>query len=73
MMPRVGAKLAPRHVALTFSVESVWAPAPFGFHAAFKWLSQERMAELLGTISYDLPPCSGPPDGEAKAAGDCEH
>ena len=52
-MPKVGGRLADRQAALAFSVESVWAPAPFGFHAAYKWLTSEQMAELLSTISYE--------------------
>ena len=49
----MGGRLAPRAEALKFSVESVMAQQPFGFHAAYKWLSSEQMAELLRGIRYD--------------------
>ena len=51
-MPKVGGRLGSRAAALAFSVESVPAPAPFGFHAAYKWLTSELMEELLAGISY---------------------
>jgi len=51
-MPKVGGALAPRADGLRFSVESVYAPRPFGLHAAYKWISSEEMQELLGTIVY---------------------
>jgi len=51
-IPKVGGLIAPRAEALRFSVESVVAPRPFGFHAAYKWLHSTDMAELLNGISY---------------------
>ena len=51
-IPKVGGALAPRADGLRFSVESVYAPGPFGFHAAYKWISSEEMQELLSTIVY---------------------
>jgi hypothetical protein len=50
-MPKVGGMIADRAAGLAFSVESVWAPEPFAFHAAYKWLNSEQMAELLSGIS----------------------
>lgn len=63
---RVGGRLAPRHVAASFSVEAVddegggargGAPPdgrpPFGMHAAHKYLPAERLRELLGAIKYE--------------------
>ena len=50
--PAVADRVAPREVALDFAVESVYAPRPFGVHAAYKWLSSEQMAELLEAIDY---------------------
>eukprot|EP00966_Prymnesium_polylepis_P255302 5898311-Prymnesium_polylepis.1 len=41
-IPKVGGRLASRQAALAFSVESVWARRPFGFHAAYKWLTSEH-------------------------------
>ena len=51
-IPKVGGKLATRAEASRFSVESVYAPDPFGFHAAYKWLSSEEMHQLLHAIKY---------------------
>ena len=48
----MGGKLATRAEAARFSVESVYAPDPFGFHAAYKWLSSEEMHQLLQGIRY---------------------
>lgn len=52
---QVGGLVADRATASRFSVESVWAPRPFGFHAAYKWLPSEQMQELLSATSraYD--------------------
>ena len=58
---QVGARIAPRAAGLRFSVESVNAPRPFGFHAAYKWLSSEEMAVLLDGL-----------DGEYARAALCE-
>ena len=52
-MPKVGGAMASRAEAFRFAVESVYAPGPFGFHAAYKWLSSEEMNELLESIKYD--------------------
>ena len=51
-MLKTGGMLAPRAAALRFSVESVMAPDPFGFHAPYKHLSSADMAELLAPIVY---------------------
>ena len=51
-IPKVGGKLATRAEASRFSAESVYAPDPFGFHAAYKWLSSEEMHQLLHAIKY---------------------
>lgn len=51
-VPRAGGPIAPREHAMAFSVESVFHPAPLGFHAAFRYLPAARMAELLSGISY---------------------
>jgi len=50
-MPKVGGRVASRGEGMRFSVESVWADDPFGFHAAYKWLTAEQMAEILDAIS----------------------
>ena len=49
-MPRVGGAIAPRSAALSFSVESVYAERPFGFHAAYKWVTIEQMGTLLDGV-----------------------
>ena len=55
-MSKIGAKLAPRSTGLAFSVESVYAPRSFAFHAAYKWLSAEEMGAILEETSrqYDV-------------------
>ena len=50
-MPKVGGRLAHREAGLAFSVESVYAVHPFAFHAAYKWITSEQMAELLEGVS----------------------
>lgn len=52
--PRVGGRLAPRHVAATFAVEAVdeSPPVPFGFHAAHKYLPAARVEQLLRAIDH---------------------
>jgi len=53
-MPKVGGKIADRAAGLAFSVESVFdrvaAPRPLGFHAAYKWISAEEMADILEQV-----------------------
>lgn len=50
-MPKVGGKVASRWESLAFSVESVYADDPFGFHAAYKWVTSEQMAALLANVA----------------------
>ena len=52
-MPKVCGRVADREAGARFSVESVYARDPFGFHAAYKWLSAEQMAELLEGIKRE--------------------
>ena len=52
-MPKVHGRVADREEGARFSVESVYASDPFGFHAAYKWLSAEQMAELLEGIKRE--------------------
>ena len=52
-MPKVCGRVADREAGARFSVESVYARDPFGFHAAYKWLSAEQMAELLDGIKRE--------------------
>lgn len=52
-MPKVGGAVGSREAGLAFAVESVFAPDPFAFHAAYKWVTAEQMAELLGGVSRE--------------------
>ena len=56
-MPKVGGKVASREAGAKFAVESVYAADPLGFHAAYKWLTAEQMAELLEGISREYAKC----------------
>jgi len=51
-IPRVGGQLAPREVAMRFSVESVFATNPFGIHKPGKYLSAAEVEQLLRSVSY---------------------
>ena len=48
-LPRLGGRLAPRHVASAFAIEATdeGLPVPFGMHAAHKYLPRDRVEELL--------------------------
>ena len=67
-MPKVGGRVATREAGLAFSVESVWAADPFGFHAAYKWVTSEQMAELLLTISTSYSRMGAAPAVQMAAA-----
>ena len=40
-------RLAPRHVAMEFSVESVFHPAPWGVHKAWRHLAHTQLRQLI--------------------------
>ena len=67
-MPKVGGVVADRASASRFSVESVWAPRPFGFHAAYKWLPSEQMEELLSATSRAYDDLEQQRDGPGRSA-----
>ena len=53
--PRVGGRLAPRHVAMHFSVESVPSTVgtPLGFHKAYEYLPRDQFIAIAQSIKYD--------------------
>lgn len=46
-MKALGLAIAPMDVAKRFSVESIYEPNPLGYHAAFKYLSNDNLQRLL--------------------------
>ena len=66
-MPRVHGRMATRSAALTFSVESVYAERPFGFHAAYKWVSSEQMGRLLDGVRAEYAKLQRSPSGVGQA------
>ena len=53
-IPRAGGRLAPRDIAASFSVESIFSTAtPFGTHAPYKYLTADQTAQMLRAIRYD--------------------
>lgn len=46
-LPMVGAKIAPRDIAMQFSVETIFFPKPIGIHAADKHLKKEEYESII--------------------------
>lgn len=43
----IGGKIAPKDIAMQFSVETIFFPKPIGMHAADKYLTREQINEIL--------------------------
>lgn len=50
-LPNVGGRIAPRDIAKTFSVETVYYPTPIGIHAAEKYISKVQYANIINKAS----------------------
>lgn len=50
-LPNVGGKIAPRDIAMQFSVETIFFPKPIGIHAAEKYLKKEEYETILQQAS----------------------
>lgn len=46
-LPLVNGKIAPRDIAMQFSVETIFFPKPIGIHAAEKYLKREEYETIL--------------------------
>jgi hypothetical protein len=49
----LGAALPPRDVQAEFSVESVFHPAPLGFHKPWRYLPRQQVCRLLDSIDWE--------------------
>lgn len=45
-MDKVGGKIAPKEVAMKFSVETIFYPTPIGVHAPEKYLKRDQLKQL---------------------------
>lgn len=45
-LPKVGGKIAPKEIAMTFGVETIFYPTPIGVHAPEKYLTKQQLESI---------------------------